>query len=149
MNATRFGPLFILVLLVGPALWAKHRQQTDTIVVDMQNDPAHSMIAIDCQINGHHYSCVIDSGATFTLISDKVLKAEGPLVDVTTAHGVIRVHQREVSLRIAGNLEMKSKAFVESNMTPDDVEILVGEDVLRQFRAVIFDYANQQVQFHR
>jgi hypothetical protein len=78
-----------------------------------------------------------------------VLKAEGPLIDVTTANGVIHVHQREVSLTIADALELKSTVFVESSMTPQDVDILLGQDVLRQFRSVIFDYEKEQVEFRR
>ena len=109
------------------------------------------MVAVSCQVNGvgQRHICVIDSGATHTIISDRVLKAEGPLIDVTTANGVIHVHQREVSLTIADALELKSTVFVESSMTPQDVDILLGQDVLRQFRSVIFDYEKEQVEFHR
>jgi hypothetical protein len=105
---------------------------------------------VRCQLNGseRRYLCVIDSGATHTVISDRVLKAEGPLVDMTTANGVIHVHQRDVSLTIADGLEVKSKALVEPHMT-EDIDILLGQDVLRQFRSVVFDYDNQQVEFHR
>jgi hypothetical protein len=38
---------------------------------------------------------------------------------------------------------------VESNTMPQDVDILLGQDVLRQFRSVVFDYDKQQVEFHR
>jgi hypothetical protein len=117
----------------------------------MEYGATRSMVAVSCQVNGapHRYTCVIDSGATYTIISDKVVKAEGALIDVTTANGVIHVHQREVSLTIADGLQLKSKAFVQSNMNPQDVDILLGQDVLRQFRSVIFNYEKQQVEFHR
>ncbi len=113
--------------------------------------PDGGMVAVSCKINGiaRWYRCVIDSGATHTVISDRVLKAEGPIVDLATGNGVIHVHQREVSLTIGDNLELKSKAFIEPNMVPQDIDILVGQDVLRQFRSVIFDYDKQQVEFHR
>ena len=92
---------------------------------------------------------LIDSGASHTVISDRVLKAEGPPIDVTTANGVIHVNQREVLLTIAESLEVKSKALVESHAMPQDVDILLGQDVLRQFRSVVFDYENQTVEFRR
>lgn len=116
----------------------------------MENDPDHMMVGVPCQINGgqHRYVCLIDSGATNTIISDRVLKAEGPLIELTTGNGVVHVHQREVSLTIAENLRLKSKAFVQSMML-QGVDILVGQDVLRQFRLVIFDYETQQVEFQQ
>ena len=109
------------------------------------------MVTVSCKINGvvRLYICVIDSGATYTVISDRVLRPEGPLVDMTTGNGVIRVHQREVSLTLGDDLELKSKAFIEPKMMPENVDVLVGQDVLRQFRSVVFDYDKQQVEFHR
>ncbi len=152
MNARRLGPAIGLVLLFNPSLPARRPHKTDNVTaVKMHDDPKHSMIAVSCRINGtaREYACVIDSGATHTIISDRVIEAEGPLMDVTTANGVIRLHQREVSLALGEGLELKAKAFVQTNMTPQDVDILVGQDVLRQFRAVIFDYEKGQVEFQR
>src|ERR1700722_12926811 len=114
-------------------------------------DPDRSMVTVICRIKGtaRSYACVIDSGATYTIISDRVLKAEGPLVDMTTTNGVIRMHEREVSVMIGDDLELKSKALIEPKMMPENVDVLVGQDVLRQFRAVVFDYDKQQVEFYR
>jgi hypothetical protein len=75
-----------------------------------------------------------------------VIRAEGPAIAMTTGNGVVRVRQREVSLKIADLLELKSKAFVQSMML-QGVDILVGQDVLRQFRSVIFNYEARQVEF--
>jgi hypothetical protein len=58
----------------------------------------------------------------------------------------VHVHQREVSLTIADGLNLKSKAFVQSTMLRG-VDILVGQDVLRQFRSVIFNYETREVEF--
>jgi len=149
------GLPILAALIFTPALWAKRPHKINAVTAVRMEDPQHSMVAVKCQINaqtnraGHWYTCVIDSGATYTVISDKVLKAEGPLVDLTTANGVIRVHQREVWLTITEGLELKSMAFVQSEMALQDVDILVGQDVLRQFRSVIFDYEKQKVEFHR
>jgi hypothetical protein len=122
--------------------------------VRMISEPHHKMVGVPCQINGqingkqHPYTCLIDSGATFTVVSDRVLRAEGPTIEMTTGNGVVIVHQREVLLIIAEGLELKAKALIQSRMV-DGVDVLVGQDVLRQFKYVLFDYENQKVEFER
>ena len=137
-----------VALLIAPATSAQ--KPNKVTLVRMEDDPAHKMVGVVCRVNAgrRRYVCVIDSGATNTIISDRVLKAEGPLFEMTTGNGVVRVHVREVSLTIADGLDLKSKAFVQSMMVPG-VDILVGQDVLRQFRSVIFNYESQQVEFRR
>jgi hypothetical protein len=150
-NAKRNG-LAIVLELVGLVLLASQtssaQQMSKVMAVRMEDDPGHQMIGVTCRVNGsrRRYVCVIDSGATNTIVSDRVLKAEGPLIEMTTGNGVVRVHQREVSLTIADGLELKAKALVQSMML-QGVDILVGQDVLRQFRFVIFDYEARQVEF--
>ena len=116
----------------------------------MEDDPNHKMVGISCRINAdrRRHVCVIDSGATYTVISDRILKPEGPLIPMSTANGVVYAHQREVSLTIADKLKLKSKAFVHSRMM-EGIDILVGQDVLRQFRCVVFDYETRQVEFQQ
>ena len=151
VKATR-KRLGILLGLVGLALLGSQRspaqQVSKVTAVRMEDDPYHQMVGVTCRVNGsrRRYVCVIDSGATNTIVSDRVLKAEGPLIEMTTGNGVVRVHQREVSLTIADGLELKAKALVQSMML-QGVDILVGQDVLRQFRFVIFDYEARQVEF--
>jgi hypothetical protein len=149
VSGKTLGPLMIAALVFSAPLWARRHKADEPKAVRMEY-PNHNMVGVRCQINGseRRYVCVIDSGASRTVISDRVLKAEGPLVDMTTANGVIQVHQREVSLTIADGLELKSKALVEPHMT-EDIDILLGQDVLRQFRSIVFDYDNRQVEFHR
>jgi len=151
MNRKMSGALIIATLIFNTPLSAKQRHKTNEPTAVRMEYPDRNMVAVTCQIKGagRQYICVIDSGATHTIISDRVLKAEGPLVDLTTGNGVIQVHQREVSLTIADGLELKSKAFIEPKMMPPGVDILLGQDVLRQFRSVVFDYDNQRVEFHR
>jgi predicted aspartyl protease len=150
VTGRKFVPLIFAVVVFNPSLWAKRPPKMNNVTTVRMERPTHDMVAINCRINraGRWYLCVIDTGATYTVVADRVLKAEGPLVDLTTANGVVRVRQREVSLTIADGLELKSRAFVQSNML-QDVDILIGQDVLRQFRSVIFDYQKQQIEFHR
>lgn len=116
----------------------------------MAVDLRHEMVGISCRINGakRWYRCVIDSGATYTVVSDRVVKAEGPMIDMTTGNGVVRVHQCQVSLTIGDGLEVKTKALVQSRMV-EGIDILIGQDVLRQFKNVTFDYENREVEFQR
>jgi hypothetical protein len=145
------SPLMIAVLVFNSPLSAGWGHKKEEATAVRMESPDRSMVTVSCKIKGvvRSYICVIDSGATFTVISDRVLKPEGPLVEMTTGNGVIRVHQREVSLTIGDDLELKSKAFIESKMMPENVDVLVGQDVLRQFRSVVFDYDKQQVEFRR
>jgi hypothetical protein len=142
----RLGIVLGLVLLASQTSPAQ--QMNKVTAVRMEDDPGHQMVGVTCRVNGsrRRYVCVIDSGATNTIVSDRVVKAEGPLIEMTTGNGVVRVHQREVSLTIADGLELKAKALVQSMML-QGVDILVGQDVLRQFRFVIFDYESRQVEF--
>src|ERR1700722_14516376 len=142
---TIVGAALCLVLLTAPLGWAQKMSRVTPVRME---DSDHRMVAVSCQVNGgsRRYVCVIDSGATNTIVSDRVLKADGPLIEMTTGNGVVRVHQRDVSLTLADGLELKSKAFVQS-MMPQGVDILVGQDVLRQFRFVILDYETRQVEF--
>jgi hypothetical protein len=142
------GVAACLALLIGPA--ARAQQMSKVTAVRMEDDPAHKMVVVSCRINAgrRRYVCVIDSGATNTIVSDRVLRAEGPTIEMTTGNGAVRVHQREVSLTFAGELNLKSKAFVQSMML-QGVDILVGQDVLRQFRSVIFNYETRQVEFQQ
>jgi hypothetical protein len=149
---TKKKRLGILIELVGLVLLGSQtspaQQMSKVTAVRMEDDPYHQMVGVTCRVNGsrRRYVCVIDSGATNTIVSDRVLKADGPLIEMTTGNGVVRVHQREVSLTIADGLELKAKALVQSMML-QGVDILVGQDVLRQFRFVIFDYEARQVEF--
>lgn len=143
-----WGLLLCTALTMPAAGWC---QATSVVTsANMTLDPRHDMVGIPCQINGtkHWYVCLIDSGSTYTVVSDRVVKAEGPVIEMTTGRGPVRVHQREVSLTIAEGLELKSKALVQSRMI-EGVDILLGQDVLRQFKYVTFDYENQKVEFQR
>jgi hypothetical protein len=137
-----------LALLTAPVTGGQ--KMNKVTAVRMEDDPDFKMVGVSCRINAGRrpYVCIIDSGSSYTIISDRVLKAEGPLVAMTTGNGVVRVHLREVSLTIADGLSLKSEAFVQSMMVPG-VDVLIGEDVLRQFRSVIFNYETRQVEFRQ
>lgn len=153
MNIKVLLSTMLLLLAFGPLHFPRRAHDADAIVtVPMQGDRDHSMIGVRCQIGGRSgkwRTCVIDSGASHTIISDKVLKAEGPLVDITTANGVIRAHAQHVRFTIDERLQIDSLALVQSNMMPSDIEVLLGQDVLRQFRSITFDYEKQAVEFCR
>lgn len=152
MKSKRLGVLVVLLLMLDPSAFAHRSRNFENVVrVQMRRDLNHWMVGIDCRVGGagELHICVIDSGASHTIISDKIVKPEGPLIDITTANGVIRAHARHVSFTITDSLHLDSLALVQSQMTPPDIEILLGQDVLRQFRSVIFDYEKQKVEFHR
>jgi len=151
VNIKILSPLIIALAVFSPSLSASVRHKPKDVIAVRMGNPDGGMVTVSCKVSGieRWYVCVIDSGATHTIISDRVLKAEGPLVDLATGNGVIQVHEREVSLMIGDDLVLKSNAFIEPNMVPQNVDIFLGQDVLRQFRAVVFDYDKQQVEFYR
>jgi hypothetical protein len=143
--------LFFAALILNPPLaLARAHKANNVTVVKMLDDPTYGTISVSCRIKGvgRNYICLIDSGATYTVVSDRVLEAKGPLMEMSTSNGIIRGHQRELSLTIADSLNLHSKAFVDASM-PNDVDILVGQDILRQFSSVIFDYRNRQVELRQ
>lgn len=146
------NPLFLSLCVYATMIAPQADAQKMNLVtaIRMAADPDHKMVRVPCQVNGDHrrYICLIDSGATNTIISDRVVKADGPFIEMTTGGGVVRVHQQEVDLTIADSLQVKAKAVVQSSMM-QGVDILVGQDVLRQFKSVIFDYENARVEFCR
>jgi hypothetical protein len=147
-NVRRLCRLACLMLLTTPP---SHAQKTSVVTtVRMSTGPGRAMVGVPCKINGEQrrYICVIDSGATYTVVSGRVIKAEGPVIEMTTGNGVVRVHQREVLLTIAEDLEFRPKVLVQERMM-EGVDILLGEDVLRQFRYITFDYENRKVEFQR
>jgi hypothetical protein len=147
VNLLFVAPLVFLSVFIPQA---NAQGMNPMTAIRMAADPNHKMVGVPCQVNDdpRRYICLIDSGATNTIVSDRVVKAEGPVIEMTTGNGVVRVHQREVSLTIGDCVELKSKAFIQSMML-QGVDILVGQDVLRQFKSVIFDYENAQVEFRR
>lgn len=150
MNAKPLGLIVFAGLFFIPSAIG-HAQRTCTITIaKMETDPAHNLIGVRCQIKGsrRRYLCVVDSGATNTVISDRVIKAQGVMAYMDTTNGVVSVPKREVSLTIGDGPELKAQAFVPSKM-PEGIQILIGQDVLRQFCSVVFDYNTQQIEFRR
>ena len=145
---TKVGLLICIALLT--TVRCQGQKVSEVTTVRMDTDAAHKMVRVPCQINGgrYRYTCLIDSGATNTIISDRIVRADRKITEISTGGGVVRVGQREVVLTIADKLELKSKASIQS-MMPEGIDILLGEDILRQFKFVIFDYENQQVEFQK
>src|SRR6202044_1584071 len=108
--------LFALLMVSFPQAGAQ--SVAAVTAIRMTSDPNHKMVGFPCQVNDdrRRYVCLIDSGATNTIVSDRVVRADGPVTEMRTGNGVVRVHQREVSLTIGDGLELKSKAFVQSMM---------------------------------
>jgi gag-polyprotein putative aspartyl protease len=137
-----------IMLLAAQAIRA---QKTSVITaVPMETDPEHKMVQVPCKVSGadRRYVCIVDSGATNTIISDRVLKGGRSTSNVTTGNGVVRVHQREVLLTIGDGVEFRLNVYVQPAMVRG-VDILIGQDVLRQFKFVILDYENRQVEFQK
>lgn len=150
MNVRTLGLIAFASLSFDPSAIGHVQRMCKTTTAKMETDPAHNLIGVRCQIKGarRSYLCVIDSGATNTVVSDRVIKAEGVMTFMDTTNGIVLVPKREVSLIIGDGPELKAQAFVPKKM-PQGIQILIGEDILRQFCSVVFDYSTQEVEFQR
>jgi hypothetical protein len=150
MNARTLGLAVFVAIALNPSALGCTQKTSTIITAKMESDPAHNLIGVRCRIKGspHLYLCVIDSGATNTAVSDQVVKPQGIMVYMDTTNGVVRVPKREVSLTIADGPELKAQAFVPSKM-PAGVQVLIGQDILRQFCSVVFDYNTREIEFRR
>jgi hypothetical protein len=150
VNAKALGLIVIGSLSFVPPAIAQVPNMRTITTAKMETDPAHNLVGVSCQIKGsrRRYLCVIDSGATNTVVSDQVIKAEGVMTYMDTTNGIVRVPKREVSLIIGDGPELKAQAFVPSKM-PEGIQILIGQDVLRQFCSVLFDYNTGEIEFRR
>jgi hypothetical protein len=150
VNAKTLGLVVFASAALSP-LPALGRAQTMSTLMAVNMEVAENdLIGVRCQIKGsrRHYLCVIDSGATNTVISDQVIKPEGFRAYMDTTNGLVIVPIQEVSLIIADGPELKAQAFVPSKM-PKGIQILIGQDVLRQFHSVVFDYKSRKIEFRR
>jgi hypothetical protein len=143
-------PIYLLVFfaLLNPSLAMARSKRTNTIVMRPMLDGR--AVGFLCGINGSKpvYNCIIDSGASNTLVSDRILKPEGPVRHVITGGGVIPVHEQSVSFRLTDGLDVNVMAYVQL-MTLDGMDVLIGQDFLRHFKSVVFDYERGQVKFQQ
>src|SRR5579872_3410893 len=56
------------------------------------------VVGVRCGINGskRQYNCIVDSGASNTLVSDRILKPKGPLKHMATGAGMMPVYEQAI-----------------------------------------------------
>lgn len=146
---TYFLVIPLLVLFMGASV-AVAKGKEKIVIVEMTPMIDKSVTGVLCGINGskRQYHCLIDSGASNTLVSDRIVKPEGAVRQLLTGGGTIPVHEHEVSLTLADGFSVRLNAYVQFMML-EDIDVLIGQDLLRQFKSVAFDYARREVVFQR
>jgi hypothetical protein len=143
-TTTRTLALAALLLAGLPA-----SAQTLTVPMQAQNNQRYVIVA--CKIEGidRDLRCMIDSGAAMTLVSNKLLKADGgggTGATMVTTNGDASVSTKRVVYSIGG--QKFGGACVLTALDPR-MELLfdavVGQDVLQLFGTVTFDFKNRTV----
>lgn len=108
------------------------------------------VVEVRCGINGskRQYNCIVDSGASNTLVSARILKPKGPLKHMATGAGMMPVYEQAIRLSIADGVDVDLTAYVEMAELRG-IDVLIGQDFLRHFKSVVFDYAHNRFIFTR
>lgn len=99
-----------------------------------------------------NYHFLIDTGATRTIVRSQFLTAETPTQSSyhRTHNGIIRSIIAKHQFRFAGVLLHTVDVFdldYLNELLPTPVGGIIGQDILRQFASVVFDYKRQTVTF--
>lgn len=109
----------------------------------------NGLVVIPCSTDRGERECVIDTGASGTIIDKRAVR--GALLGSSVTGGLggpIDMQVREASIWIAG-VEVKSLVRVTDLRSRIGEDVLLGEDVFKQFDSVLIDYKNHLVVFQK
>lgn len=110
-----------------------------------------SMILVDAEVNGHHAVLLLDTGATYSVISSQLIGATVKLDALAPSRGGAGSDGDAVSsnakIVVGANLWFRQPVFVMnldavSKRLGVRVDGLLGQDLLRGFQTVTIDYKN-------
>jgi len=117
------------------------------IVLPMRRS-AFGTPVISIRLNGHPYEFWLDTGASMTTVSDQILRPEkgDETMNMATATGITRVSRRRLAFSIAefSSSHVCLLGHIDAAL---QIDVIVGQDFLRQFDSVTFDYARRRVIF--
>ena len=107
---------------------------------------ANGLILLDIKVNDNPAVMILDSGASFTLLNANVADADRQKAQQAMHEGRYLTHL--VNLKLA-NHSVAIKAVIAdmTKRTQLKIDGLLGEDFLRQFVSVRFDFKNHVVEF--
>jgi hypothetical protein len=110
------------------------------------------LIYIRAVVNGNRTTLLVDTGAVFTLFTEKAVPALGadPTVTINMAKGSVLASRLPVGLALGdSDIPEKHCAFrlnaVVGNFKFLNAEGVVGLDILRLFKSVTFDFKNSVI----
>ena len=110
----------------------------------------NGLLVIPCSTYLGERECVIDTGASTTILDKRAVVGGAWLgADVTGGlAGPVKMKLLETSVRIAG-VEVRSVVRVTDLRARIGEDVLLGEDVLKQFDSVAIDYKHHVVIFQK
>jgi hypothetical protein len=110
------------------------------------------LIYIHAVVNGSHRTLLVDTGAVFTIFTQKAVPTlnNDPTVTINMAKGSIQASRLPVGLAL-GDTGLPEEHFafrlnaVVGNFKFLNAEGVVGLDILRQFKSVTFDFKNSVI----
>jgi hypothetical protein len=109
----------------------------------------NGLVVIRCSTDRGERECVIDTGSSGTIIDKRAVR--GALLGSDSIGGLagpIDMQVREASIWIAG-VEIKSLVRVTDLRSRIGEDVLLGEDVFKQFDLVAIDYKHRVVIFQK
>ena len=103
---------------------------------------------VPCSTNRGNYDCVLDTGAAATVIDERSVAATVWLgaqqVDGLDGSHTMRLLETSITV---GGVPLKVVAHVTNLRSTIGADVIIGEDVLRQFRSVTIDYKSKTALF--
>jgi len=104
---------------------------------------------IPCSIGGHGHECLLDTGATISVIDDRLYLGASPVTGTVDEVFVGGNHAGKLVRIIVeiGGAEVEINAAAIKLRPEIEIDIIIGEDVLSRLKSVLIDYKNKVVVF--
>ena len=154
MRRTMVAILWILVVITAPS-YGRAQEFAPAIRPGEHRLPfvaRDDLIYIRAVVNGNRTALLVDTGAAFTIFTEKAVPALGAdsAVTINMAKGSVLASRLPVGLAL-GDLDVPEKHCtfrlnaVVGNFKFLNAEGVVGLDVLRLFKSVTFDFRNSVI----
>ena len=109
------------------------------------NSEHRGLPIVKCVIAGKPMHCLIDSGSDITFVPPSAqFKTSARKFTIKTSTGVTQLPEADVTVQI-GSADVTVVALVQKLATVMPFDAILGENFLRAFKQVSFDYAHSAI----